>query len=211
MPITTPMAGMGPTGVGMAPPMMMPQMNMLSKMAYMLEKEAYKANCKRRDVMNRVKRASPPNPYTYEPIPSYDDSGSSRDYHNRDRNLSYEPLSTTSPNLASALGIAAGGISGGMMGSMLGLPAGAVAGHTRGNTAEGMGRGLVRGGMTGMGLGGGSALGSAIASRLSGNNGLATLLGSLAGAGLGGYGGWRGSGALLGEPVGGKSEKIKKK
>jgi hypothetical protein len=98
----------------------------------------------------------------------------------------------------------AGGVaSGGMMGAGLGGAAGAVAGHERGNMPEGVGRGVIRGGAAGAGAMAGSMLGS-----LAGNQFGAPGVGSLAGAGLGGMAGYLGSGAMIGDPVGGKRKKM---
>lgn len=80
-----------------------------------------------------------------------------------------------------------------LAGSTLGGTAGALVGHGRGNMAEGLGRGILRGGSTGAGAALGHWLGRHFGGDLSG----------LAGLGLGGLGGYLGSGLLLGRPSGG--------
>lgn len=102
---------------------------------------------------------------------------------------------------ASALG---SGLMGAGIGAGLGTPLGAAAGSARGNMAEGIGRGAIRGGATGAGAGIGALLGR-LAAQASGH-GAHGGTGALVGAGLGGLGGYMGSGALLGEPAGRKKK-----
>jgi hypothetical protein len=112
--------------------------------------------------------------------------------------------------LAAGAGSTAGGAAmGAGAGSVLGLGAGAA----RGNVPEGVGRGLIRGGMAG----GGAALGgmtaplllAMLSKQLTGKDVDPGYLpaASLAGAGLGGLGGYGASGSLLGPPEAEREER----
>lgn len=111
----------------------------------------------------------------------------------------FKPLDSIDAGMADKQAFVGGAIIGGV--------AGGLAGHDRGNTAEGIGRGVIRGGLTDLGaqLGGfGGVVGGDVLARAFNYN-LRTplvLAGGLAGAGLGGYLGWKGSGKLVGPPRG---------
>lgn len=84
------------------------------------------------------------------------------------------------------------------LGSGVGGALGSVAGNVRGNTPEGLGRGLIRGGITGGGAGLGGLLGHGLGKGLGADPSMSALIG----AGVGGLGGWAGSGKLIGKPAG---------